>query len=236
MKLAALIPIAGLIAVTPAIAQPGYPAVRRGDARETVPLRVRDDQVADMQRKLNDRGFAAGRIDGLWGPNTAAALKRYQAKNGLQQSGQLDSKTLAALGIAAAGSAPAVQAQAATPAPAPAAPIVTTTPAAPTSAPGVNAATGVAPGTGLVDRNTGAAAASGNRNQAVATTSADAPQPAKGANSFSRGEARRRIEGHGFTAVADLKKDTDGIWRGHATKDSASVAVWLDYKGNIGQQ
>ncbi|MGI4800407.1 MAG: hypothetical protein ACRYG8_41530, partial [Janthinobacterium lividum] len=93
-----------------------------------------------------------------------------------------------------------------------------------------------AAGTGVVDRNTGAAAAAGNSNQAIATTSASALQPAKGANSFSRGEAQRRIEREGYTQVADLRKDADGIWRGHGTKNGASVGVWLDYKGNVGQQ
>jgi len=59
--------------------------------------------------------------------------------------------------------------------------------------PGVSPNTGVTPGTGVVDRNTGAAAASGDRNQAVATTGANAAQPARGANSFNEGEARRRL-------------------------------------------
>lgn len=80
------------------------------------------------------------------------------------------------------------------------------------------------------------AAAAGDRNQAVTTTAANAAQPAKGANSFSAGEARRRIESEGYASVGDLKKDTDGIWRGRGTKNGASVGVWLDYKGNIGQQ
>ena len=119
----------------------------------------------------------------------------------------------------------------------PSAPVVTTTPGAPLSAvPGTNTSTGTVPGAGAIDRNTGTAAAAGDRNQAVATTGANAPQPAKGANSFSDGEARRRIESSGYSTVADLKKDDDGIWRGSATKDGAKVGVWLDYKGNIGQQ
>lgn len=229
---------AGLAVTMPAMAQHGHNgAAHPGSRRETVPLRVKDDQVADMQQKLNDQGFSAGEVDGLWGPNTSAALRRYQARKSLQQTGQLDGSTLAALGIAAGGSPPpAAQDQATTtPASPPPAPVVTNTPGAPVpAAPGIN--TGTPPGTGLVDRNTGVAGAAGNRNQAVATTAANAPQPAKGANSFSSGEARRRIEHEGYTAVADLKKDGDGVWRGHGMKDGASVGVWLDYKGNTGQQ
>ena len=101
--------------------------------------------------------------------------------------------------------------------------------------PGVSSNTGVTPGTGLVGRNSGTAAAAGDRNQAVTTTSANAPQPARGANSFSQGEAQRRIGVAGFQNVGALTKDSGGVWRGTATKDGRSVGVWLDYKGNTGQ-
>ena len=98
---------------------------------------------------------------------------------------------------------------------------------------GVNPNTGVTPSTGVVDRNSGTAAAAGDRNQAVASTSANAPQPARGANSFSESEARRRIERTGFQGVTGLRKDSNGVWRGTAKHDGASTPVWLDYKGNV---
>ena len=119
-----------------------------------------------------------------------------------------------------------------------------TSPSSPNSPPGatsnapqagVNPSTGTTPGTGMVDRNSGTAAASGDRNQAVTTTGNNAPQPAKGANSFSRGEARRRIQSEGFQEVGGLHKDSGGVWRGKGMKDGQQVAVWLDYKGNVGQ-
>ena len=114
--------------------------------------------------------------------------------------------------------------------------VAQTTTTTPSTTPPAASATGTPPGTGMVDRNTGTAAASGNRNQAVTTTAANAPQPAKGANSFTAGEARRRLQKEGFTQVTALKKDQDGIWRGEAMKAGAKTPVWLDYKGNIGQQ
>lgn len=77
-------------------------------------------------------------------------------------------------------------------------------------------------------------AASGNDNQAVATTNANAAMPARGHNSFSRGEARRRIAAEGFTSVTGLRKDSHGVWRGQGTKDGQTTGVWLDYKGNVG--
>jgi hypothetical protein len=101
-----------------------------------------------------------------------------------------------------------------------------TRPVPPSTNPGVHPSTGtVLPGSGVVDRNTGPAAASGDRNQAVATTSANAPQPARGANSFTEGEARRRLESKGYAEVTGLQKDADGIWRGTAKKSGSTVKV-----------
>jgi len=102
--------------------------------------------------------------------------------------------------------------------------------------PGVNPNTGVTPNTGLTGRNSGTAAASGDRNQAVTTTGANAPQPARGSSSFTQAQARRRLERNGFQGVSGLAKDNGGVWRGAATKDGQPIQVWLDYKGNIGQQ
>jgi hypothetical protein len=113
----------------------------------------------------------------------------------------------------------------------------TTGPTASPVRPGNTAPSGATSNTGgtpgIVDRNTGAAAAAGDRNQAVATTSATAPQPARGANSFSQAEARRRIERTGFQQVNGLHKDSNGVWRGTATHNGAQMPVWLDYKGNV---
>jgi hypothetical protein len=78
-------------------------------------------------------------------------------------------------------------------------------------------------------------AASGNNNQAVATTNANAPQPAHGANSFTMSQARTRIEKEGYANVTDLKKDNNGVWRAQAQKNGNPTGVWLDYKGNVGQ-
>lgn len=104
-----------------------------------------------------------------------------------------------------------------------------------TASPGVNPSTGTRSDAGVVERNQGTAAASGARNQAVATTDANAPQPARGSNSFTQGQAQSRMESNGFQNVTGLRKDDDGVWRGSATKDGRQTAVWLDYKGNVGQ-
>ena len=58
----------------------------------------------------------------------------------------------------------------------------------------------------------------------------------QGANSFTEGQAKSRIEGAGLQNVTDLKKDDQGIWRAKAMRDGKSVTVGFDYKGNISAQ
>jgi len=221
----------------PLVAQQNQGGTAPPNREETVPLQLKAEQVMAMQQRLNEQGFFAGRVDGLWGPDTSAAVRNFQQKNSLPPTGRLDQGTLQALGIVDAAASPAVASPAAAPpattaAPAPSSPPDTAVGPAMSGTPLGTNTTGTNPGGGSAGQN----AAGGDSNQAIATTGANAPQPAKGANSFSDGEARRRIESSGYATVADLKKDGDGIWRGSAMKDGAKVGVWLDYKGNIGQQ
>jgi opacity protein-like surface antigen len=57
--------------------------------------------------------------------------------------------------------------------------------------------------------------------------------PAAGANSFTGGQAKSRIEAAGYSNVSSLTKDADGIWRGKASKAGRAVDVALDYQGNV---
>jgi hypothetical protein len=69
---------------------------------------------------------------------------------------------------------------------------------------------------------------------AVATSTTQSPAaPIAGANSFTEGQAKSRIEAAGYTNVSGLIKDKDGIWRGKASKAGAMTTVSLDYQGNI---
>jgi peptidoglycan hydrolase-like protein with peptidoglycan-binding domain len=58
-----------------------------------------DNTVRRAQAALNDRGYNVGAVDGRFGPNTQSAVRRFQAKSGLTESGTLDSSTLSALGV-----------------------------------------------------------------------------------------------------------------------------------------
>jgi len=57
--------------------------------------------------------------------------------------------------------------------------------------------------------------------------------PVKGANSFTQSEAKQQIEAKGYTHVAGLIKDKDGVWRGTAEKNGTSGPVSVDYQGNV---
>jgi hypothetical protein len=62
---------------------------------------------------------------------------------------------------------------------------------------------------------------------------ADKNAPLPGANSFTEGQAKSRLEANGFTNVMGLKKDDNGVWKGKATQAGAEVNVSVDYRGNI---
>jgi len=51
-----------------------------------VPM-LRGDDVADLQRRLGGMGFDAGRVDGIFGPNTEGALREFQRNCGLTVDG-----------------------------------------------------------------------------------------------------------------------------------------------------
>ena len=74
----------------------------------------------------------------------------------------------------------------------------------------------------------------GARTPAVASPDKNNPgAPVAGANSFTEGQAKSRIEAQGFTNVTDLKKDDKGVWMAKASKGGKSSTVALDYQGNV---
>ena len=60
------------------------------------------EAVVQLQRRLAAAGFAPGPVDGVFGPRTAAALRAFQAANGLPVTGIADAPTRARLAARAA--------------------------------------------------------------------------------------------------------------------------------------
>jgi peptidoglycan hydrolase-like protein with peptidoglycan-binding domain len=57
------------------------------------------EQVKTVQQALKDKGHDPGEIDGVMGQKTQAALRDFQKKEGLKDTGRLDSETASKLGV-----------------------------------------------------------------------------------------------------------------------------------------
>ena len=62
---------------------------------------LRGEDVAELQRILAKLGFDCGRIDGIFGPDTVAALQDFQRNSGLPDDGICGSDTVSALDVLA---------------------------------------------------------------------------------------------------------------------------------------
>src|ERR1700746_2802218 len=63
-----------------------------------------DQLVERVQQALKDQGFYYGEVSGEMNANVTAAIRRYQIRNGLQVSGELNSETLKSLGVGSSAS------------------------------------------------------------------------------------------------------------------------------------
>ena len=98
----------GLAVVAPVLFYESYAAVQEADQNistsadsprpETGPGGWADTNVRAVQEKLRESGLYFGEIDGAYSSELAAALGRYQIRNGLPITGQLDEETSKALG------------------------------------------------------------------------------------------------------------------------------------------
>jgi peptidoglycan hydrolase-like protein with peptidoglycan-binding domain len=94
--------LAPLLAPLPAAAQQPPPL--------TYAQPLGQEAVNRVQDRLRQAGAYTGRVDGVWGPDSQTALERYQQRNGLQVTGQLNQATATVLGLNPAelvGGAPA---------------------------------------------------------------------------------------------------------------------------------
>jgi peptidoglycan hydrolase-like protein with peptidoglycan-binding domain len=79
---------------TPQASNPGY-------STGTLSSQADNATITQLQQALNDKGYNVGTVDGQLGPKTKSALKKFQQAQGLSQSGQVDSQTVAALNLGA---------------------------------------------------------------------------------------------------------------------------------------
>lgn len=92
----ALLPAAGAgqTPVKQTASNPANTRYRRSNQRKPT-----TDRYKEIQKALIDRGYLAGPPDGLWGPDSADAIKRFQRDQNLIDDGKLGALTLTALGL-----------------------------------------------------------------------------------------------------------------------------------------
>jgi peptidoglycan hydrolase-like protein with peptidoglycan-binding domain len=98
------IAVLSLATTLPATAQQGKMAPQqsgRSSAQQSSSAvsNVSQHEIMQAQQALNQKGFNAGKADGILGQRTKRALASFQQNQGLQRSGRFDDKTLAALGV-----------------------------------------------------------------------------------------------------------------------------------------
>ena len=89
--------LAGLLLASPALVPAGASAQTGSGLTYTQPLSPQ--ALMAVQDRLRQLGAYPGRADGVWGPDSQAALERFQQSRGLQVSGQLNQATAATLGL-----------------------------------------------------------------------------------------------------------------------------------------
>ena len=84
-----------------------YPSQSYAAAQPPAPSapELTPDTTQQVQQKLQQQGMYRGRIDGVWGPGTEAAVRSFQQQHNLNATGKLDSDTIAALDMGNNGNA-----------------------------------------------------------------------------------------------------------------------------------
>lgn len=87
--------VAFTLAATPALAQNASAPSASPRSTDSRP------DIEQVQKALKEKGHDPGRIDGVMGPQTSAALKAFQKEQRLNATGRLDDATQAKLGASA---------------------------------------------------------------------------------------------------------------------------------------
>ena len=88
--------LTGVILTTPVCADITTKPAR--DTRQSASVSA-DERVKAAQQALRDNGLDPGAVDGFMGPKTQQAIRDFQQAQRMEATGELDPKTMHALGI-----------------------------------------------------------------------------------------------------------------------------------------
>ena len=167
------------------------------------PATQRDDLVMRVQQELNVSGYASGAPDGIYGPQTASAVRAYQTNNGLAADGKVS--------VALYDHMRANPRRGAVPPPTqagysytPAAPVAGTTAVAPAAAPATAPAVPVA----------GSSAGAPALPALPQTSTAAAPVAGtSGGQTCQPYESRTMVDGKEQVTAATACRHADGTWK-----------------------
>jgi peptidoglycan hydrolase-like protein with peptidoglycan-binding domain len=78
---------------------PRSPAGSEPNTTEGVTVFVVSNEVRKVQETLRGKGYYGGKVDGVFGLRTRASIRVYQKAQSLPITGQVDTRTAAALGV-----------------------------------------------------------------------------------------------------------------------------------------
>lgn len=73
--------------------------VRRAASRPSYQLHPDPDRYRQIQQALAGKGYFKGDVNGVWGPDSASALQRFQTDRKLPNDGHINAPSLIALGL-----------------------------------------------------------------------------------------------------------------------------------------
>ena len=75
--------------------QPSRPQPAPASTPQPAPaVNVEGMTIFEMQERLNELGYKLGNVDGVSGPRTVEALKKFQSDNKLTPTGTIDPETI----------------------------------------------------------------------------------------------------------------------------------------------
>ena len=99
LKLAVLI-LLNICIIAVAFQQTSNSADSSSEIQETASqYGSKNEEVKKIQTRLKNWGYFDGPVTGYYGDQTTAAIKKFQKKHGLKETGQADDKTLSLIGI-----------------------------------------------------------------------------------------------------------------------------------------